>query len=872
MTHSNGHTPSKPIDPCKSQVPVLGAFYKSKSHQSSIGKNFKNLIIKGDHTVQLHHLLDPLIEEDEKSQVGYDHFEIDKIIEDQLCRLYEDYYEISHSDTEGRNDSYGFPCVDFDGIFDLAGYSQSIEEAVMSGDMTGLTTRHAGEMEEDDFSSVAFMDMSNPMSRYLASHRLWEPYVYGSSKSTLNEAYTERKQPAGTDYKVRNDKDITSDHFFSYLHSESQFTESPMPGLYLHTTVGVDSSLYTVAGTRSIYSNHTATSKLGLLLKNKIRVSANGRIDFPLPLNSDILNSAVMIPNDLCYIMSMQSHVIKVIDLREVYLAKKRSRELSGRSKGEDKSVMMERGIMGMSGDALSGRYILYYGGFVLGRTVEKHEKDPVIEVSFHIKENQYIYVLDIQTFEVQRFGLYTNDHRDNYALNESLIKGVRGNRPVSFMPNRFGHTSNAVNISQRSRDRKRDTMESTATDHEEITGTLSELTAAVYIIGGYGIKYDAESKRYSFEIIDDMWKLEMEVKSKGKNESLSFADEVSASAINWRPTDDIYKLMASKDVSAEHREMLDKVGFGEPQPRAFHITELLDTKLVFGQHKNDNLFARTSDIVSSVQTELSTLAAVRHHVFFSSERKSQLKLLMHGGVNADGSVLGDFWWFDFEQEMWFRLKSYFVEDEEDDKDKQETESVNKEQEAQLRKCGHQSFVFDKYLVIIAGAKPAHLKLSDNPSSEGVTDVFTKLDRRPTDRLEPQSYFHNIFVMDIHDQKWFVYKIFHKTGSRVPNQIGHSEEAAAAAAADTDDVEFNFTYSNLLGTTTTVSNSRLVLIGGICVENFGTDVRSNIDSDSSSSEQQDDSKQIIILNNSLICMEFPLGSFSSSENIRNRKY
>ncbi|KAH3687157.1 hypothetical protein WICPIJ_001872 [Wickerhamomyces pijperi] len=780
---------------------------------------------------------------------------LDDLIEREICRLYEDYYELSHGqDPEHSLDSVDLNSAgDFKGIPSLTSYSDTIdrEESIIDQQ----DSERPRSAVEDSFEDCSFPGMKKPLNKYILNHQYWVPSLDSPDQQTSR-----------TDYKVNNidQADVTSDHFFSYLHSQPQLSDAPMPSLYLHTSTTLNSNIYVIGGLRPIFTNKSPSCSLEESLKGKIRISKDGWIQYPTPLNSEMLNSVSMIPNDVCYVVSLQSNVIRRVNLSEVYERKTQVEKQKGGSysEHEDSTVMLERGLVGMTGNSLSERYVLYFGGFVLKRSVEKVGE--ILEVSFKIHENQFVYVLDVYTFQFQKFGLFTHDHRANLTLNSGLesahtnAKRDEKTGDHKFMSPRFGHTSNAVNLSQ----------------PDQESSVLSDSTSAIYVIGGLSIQQDDQGC-YSYQILKDIWKLEMTVKAKGKNHYLVFGDKVLASEVVCYQTDP----NIIKQVSIQDPETFNKIEFGEPEERAFHITELLDTSVVFGEDDKYNIFNKTANIVSRLRTAAANVAklgyldasTVRNQVIFSNERKTQLKLLMHGGVNRNGEILGDIWWFDFEQEMWFRFRSYFNEYQFDDSAGSESEFQMSDgilqpisyEEVQLKKCDHHSFVFDKFLVLVYGAIP-----SDFPSSlpqnkcklKDISELFIRLkDTQTTSRYQPQPQHHQIFLMNIWNQKWFVYKLFHKMTSRVCVSSSDLSNSDTAKNSIERDHKFNVSYTGCVGGTATVVNSKLLYIGGLLI-------------DCLDKAKQHTTDRELIMNNGIICIELPLGGFSSWETVNKSKY
>lgn len=324
--------------------------------------------------------------------------------------------------------------------------------------------------------------------------------------------------------------------------------------------------------------------------------------------------------------------------------------------------------LCSMSSSPISKRYIFYYGGFEIVDKVSYDPNSDTFEIQKCVRVNNSGYVFDTVSLVFKKFELIAHP---NYITRF----------PVTIP--RFGHSSNSVNMGKSS-------------------------VSTIFIMGGY--KQD-ESQQYA--AIQDLWKVELTVDQKGKNDYIKFGEHVLATPI--------------------------PIGAHDPQPsaRSFHTCQVVN---------NNALLTLEEKQKQKLQPQ-------------PSEDQIHYKLICHGGTDGE-QILGDSWLFDFNSEKWTHLETYFHKFDE------YLMSKKDKYIAQMKRVAHQSIIQDNFLIVIGGAMVSDFyDIDEINSQDDVPDVsfhvqsvkshLKEADNTKSDQIQ------RFFVLDIKNKTWLLVKYFH---------------------------------------------------------------------------------------------------------------
>lgn len=446
--------------------------------------------------------------------------------------------------------------------------------------------------------------------------------------------------------------------------------------------------------------------------------------------------------------------------------------------------------LLSMSASQITNRHIFYYGGFEIMNKIDYNHKENKIYIKKSVKLNNSGYVLDVISLKFKKFELIAHPNMiTKYPLT---------------VP-RFGHSSCAVNLAKRLK-----------TDVNEGNGA-STIAATIFIMGGF--RQDPNDATL-FKAIRDLWKVELSITYRGKHDYVQFGENVLATPIPG-PIDDT----------------------SIPCARAFHSAEIFDARVV--HDSKDFLFGKFSDKskvhnpnkIGIGRPSSPTTSLISQNSSTSGQKLHEpldLKLMVHGGTDGD-KLFGDVWWFDFDDEVWYPISTYFHEYDHYTLPK---ETVS---EVQLKRAGHRCILIDKYFYIIGGGMPTDFEnYTEDEDATNIPDISplaTSLNIKLKTVNFENDHYQRLFILNLQTQTWLLAKYFH----------------GISPLADTSK---SLSYFGNVGATVTQSNSKVFVVGGQLIPHQRLEQRS------------DKSSQINILNSGVSIFEFPLGgALAGSRNL-----
>ncbi|KAH3683643.1 hypothetical protein WICPIJ_005388 [Wickerhamomyces pijperi] len=606
--------------------------------------------------------------------------------------------------------------------------------------------------------------IKTPVGHYLRSHIHWTPQL--NTERIIDEFNNPIKTEKKASYQPLprqpppSEKPST-DQFTSYIHLSKNVGSKPLPALYYHASCTSNETIFLFGGLTTIYQNYTPES-----LRDIARFKVNP-VALPTPISNNIINSPCVIPNDQFYTISSQTNVTRKFTPR-----------------GD-----VPPPLLCMTASLLTERYVFCYGGFELVKKVSRDGDN--FNIVNSVRLNNHAWVFDAQSLAFKKHSLLA--HPNPYALTPLTIP-------------RFGHTSNSVNISKYtsiSSSSSSNTGTGSSTTTSKNSSKSNEDIATVFITGGYKLKEGTDSCP-EFEEIQDLWRVEVLVTYRGKNGFFEFSEQAIATPI------------AMFGNSKNENEI--------PKGRAFHVAQIFDAKTNLDNVKN-HIFNRaaqneprvgmmrpmttssTTLTSNSSNTSAATSASnsnIGNTTGLKNKHVTNLKLIIHGGVN-NSELLGDVWWFDFDVERWFSLNTFYNQF-----DPQTFQFQNALFPCQVRKCGHGSFLIDRYLCLIMGAIPTNYTLDERltkeePPIKDISDLFIDFkDLQPSSNegSNQDRHYHRIFILDLSLQTWTLYKCFHKYA---PLHSG---------------AQSHVSYTGMIGANAAMANARVYITGGEFITNL----------------------------------------------------
>lgn len=434
--------------------------------------------------------------------------------------------------------------------------------------------------------------------------------------------------------------------------------------------------------------------------------------------------------------------------------------------------------LLSMSASKITNRHIFYYGGFEVINQVQYDNSKNKIHIKKSVKLNNSGYVLDVMSLKFRKFELIAHPNMiTRYPLT---------------VP-RFGHSSCAVNLAKHMK--------------SDENSSASGIAATVFIMGGF--RQDPEDPT-DFKAIKDLWKVELSITYKGKHDYVQFGESVLATPIPG-PIDDA----------------------SIPCARAFHSAEILDASIVHGHHTfNNKSKVHNPNKVGIARPSSPTVSLISQNSSSSNnkpfnEELLDLMLIVHGGTDG-AELFGDVWWFNFDEENWYSISTYFHDF---DQNLIPKETVS---EVQMKRAGHRCILIDKYFYVIGGGMPSDFddfdqEKIDQDQVPDISPLVANIKCRLKGSSSKQDQYQRLFILNLQTQTWLMTKYFHG----ILPLFGTSQ---------------SLSYFGNIGATVTQSNSKVFVVGGQLIPHHKYDNHLN------------ESRRVNILNSGLSIFEFPLGS------------
>lgn len=521
------------------------------------------------------------------------------------------------------------------------------EEKKKSGTFGSLAARPY----YDHYQRLRTMDIRD--RTILKRHTLWMPIV-GKDFASLRRSDKEGVEVAcplfvdGTSYIPKE-----YDTYGGCTIISSVFSEHKLPAFAYHCAIDVNDDVFIMGGLVACYKYDEEAPNL-----QDFQVDGVGNL--PPPLLPKIINNPSMISNARLYVMSVaSSHVIRP--------------KLSGN---------VPPPLLCMKASKLTERHIFYYGGFEIKTETFLDDKG-----IYHLKKRAFVnstgYILDTVSYRFSKIELVAQPYK---FVTYPTLAARFGHMQMSVLANKGSsyHGSNTKNYGYN---------ETTETDASS-TGEQSALNSpamsfyssskncntthgsAVYtiiIFGGYRQTGDD-----NYEAMNDLWKIEVPVVSRGKRGYYKFADTATASIIPKNENTDPWPsaraffgysragsgLLAR---TSTYDGMLDRLyqNFSINLTSASNVSK---TKPIFPNiphARKEPLSPRQS---TPKETRSNSSSSTNFRVGSPLQNSSPVQwkrqppegdlFVIHGGSD-NTKVLGDMWWFDLDTESWTEVTTY---------------------------------------------------------------------------------------------------------------------------------------------------------------------------------------------------------------------
>ncbi|AET39810.1 Gpb1p Ecym_5007 [Eremothecium cymbalariae DBVPG len=408
------------------------------------------------------------------------------------------------------------------------------------------------------------------------------------------------------------------------------FGDVQLPCFVYHSAAELKSNIYILGGLEPSFEYNEVAPNLNDFHMDGIK-------NLPPPINDEYINNPAMLPNKHLYVYSTNGFTLK-------------RPKLKGQIPPPLICAKMAK---------LTDRYLFYYGGFEIRNEtiIDNHTGQYYISRRAFINNTAYIF--DSRIFKFTKVELITQSTKFS---------------PYRPTVPRFGHTQVSLKLNlSKSLGRYADSEDgksisssiptqsypsSVDDDYTNTTGsdqTLSGASSAsrthvhtILIMGGYRQVNDSQ-----YEALNDMWRLDVTVVSKGRKGYFQFAETALATLIS-KPH------CADSDIKW-------------PTPRGFMAACLADTSSLNTAPLLDSLLKtlKESEVASVTLKDESTQPVFsnlpfshnkgRHSMSQEARKLSKITasqytinktLVVHGGSNGT-HVYGDMWWFDLDSEQW---------------------------------------------------------------------------------------------------------------------------------------------------------------------------------------------------------------------------
>ncbi|EJS41550.1 gpb1p [Saccharomyces arboricola H-6] len=465
----------------------------------------------------------------------------------------------------------------------------------------------------------------------------------------------------------------------------SIFSEYKLPSLSYHCSVELNEQLFIGGGLMACHRYDEEAPDLQDFYVDGIK-------NLPPPLLPGLINNPSMVSNPHIYCFSLTS----------------------SRLTRPNVSGYTPPPLVCSQGCKLTERHIFFYGGFEIKSETQVDDKG-----RYFIKKRAFLnntgYILDTMTFKFSKieliappyqFAIYNNfsprfghmqtsvSNSNNNQVNENAPSCAKGRRSIS--PYRLGSGDYKIDYLVGSPESKDylpgDSLPNVANPRStdslppktcnSATHTCSSVNT-IFIFGGYSQTGDDK-----YEAMNDMWKINIPVISRGKRNYYKFAETVTATKI---PVIDDPKLWPSRrafsaccvlDYFAKDAEPIEtkllrnlkndfsidmeiRPGNKPSQPLFPNIPHSRKEKKNGRDSKRASCSSSsTSEDASSKSTRNTTSSpptSPKHTPPLSTQKKRPTfgrTVAIHGGSDSN-DVCCDMWWFDFDSEIWTKVDLY---------------------------------------------------------------------------------------------------------------------------------------------------------------------------------------------------------------------
>ena len=511
----------------------------------------------------------------------------------------------------------------------------------------------------------------------IRNHILWLPSYNEAFRHLLlynkrNEKYTAGSKSTSLFIDGEYCIPKSYDFFYGSTTIPSLFGQVKLPSLSYHSCVTLDDEMFIWGGLFPTYRYDEERPCLDEFV-------VDGVPNLPPPLLPELVNHPAFLANPLMYVVNTATSSV-------------RTPVLTG-----DVPPRM----LCVTGSKLTDRYILYFGGLDLKSQSQYDDKTKKVYIKRRAYPSNAAYILDTLNFHFTRIDLLpkTKDGEmlaqifPRFGHIQVCIDGDkhRGKNPRCnrwYPPTQDDASSSVVDdgrqdgfngSDQTLNLRKTNTLPMDSTENRAFT-----FSNTIYIFGGY-----KQCGTEEFEALNDFWKIQIPILSKGKNGHCSFNDTAFATCL-------------SQTGMHDHSTFPSERGFPAFCTR-YDVTGLnyLNFEVDLLQNLKDNFeVALSEDYMRETlhaNIDPKDLDRIENHSREVEENISKVpnsafcdrfgpKIILHGGSNKK-SVCGDMWWFNVESETWAQVDTYMMTETSINHDTM-TEAPGS-MHLELRKVGH---------------------------------------------------------------------------------------------------------------------------------------------------------------------------------------
>lgn len=577
------------------------------------------------------------------------------------------------------------------------------------------------------------------------------------------------------------------DFFHGSTTIPSLFGQVKLPALTYHSCVTLDDQMFIWGGLFPTYRYDEEYPSLDDFI-------VDGVPNLPPPLLPELVNHPAFLANPLMYVVNVSTSSVTTPVLT-----------------GDVPPRMLC-----VTASKLTDRYILYFGGLDLKSQSQYDEKTKKTYIKRRAYPSNAAYILDTLNFHFTRIDF--------------IPKTKEGETLAQIFP-RFGHIQVCIDGRKHGSKNKKcnrwypptlgSKASSLTTDSNHDFSNDSELTLStkrtntstvdsienkpftysntIYIFGGY-----KQCGTEDFEALNDFWKIQIPILSKGKNGFCSFNDTAMATCLSQTGANG-HSITPSERGFPAFCTRYDVTGLNYLN---FEVDLLQNLKENFEVALSEDFLKKTLHLnldkselekVISQSKEADDLISKVPNAAFCD--KFGPKIILHGGSNRK-NVYGDMWWFNIETETWSQVDTYTKTETSAGDDT--LAEVPGSMQLNLRKVGHNMKCIGNMISMCGG-----MLQSDVDEIYGCNDVESYLRRKAIGGVELGS--HMFCTFDLRTQ-FFIYRtaMFSKNDTHLDYPL---------ASMDTS---LNNNLMLVVGSTLSNVAGRYVLVGGV------TSVRSKL--------------------------------------------